>query len=49
MSTATSSNALSHNGQFNIRTGEVVMPPCMIPQKTYAVTVEDGKVLIDVV
>jgi nitrite reductase/ring-hydroxylating ferredoxin subunit len=37
-----------HQGQFNIRTGEVVMPPCMIPQKTYPVTIEDGKVLIDV-
>ena len=20
-----------HNGQFNIRTGEVVLPPCMVP------------------
>jgi nitrite reductase/ring-hydroxylating ferredoxin subunit len=37
-----------HQGQFNIRTGEIVMPPCMIPQKTYAVTVEGGKVTIDV-
>ena len=37
-----------HQGQFNIRTGEVVMPPCMIPQKTYPVAVEDGKILIDV-
>ena len=37
-----------HQGQFNIRTGEVVMPPCMIPQKTYAVTIEDGKILIEV-
>jgi len=24
-----------HNGQFNIRTGEVVSPPCMVPVKTY--------------
>ena len=24
-----------HNGQFNIKTGEVVAPPCMIPVKTY--------------
>ena len=23
-----------HNGQFNIRTGEVVAPPCMVPVKT---------------
>ena len=27
-----------HNGQFNIRTGEVVSPPCMVPVKTYPVT-----------
>jgi nitrite reductase/ring-hydroxylating ferredoxin subunit len=37
-----------HNGQFNIRTGEVVSPPCMIPIKTYPTRVENGKVLIDV-
>ena len=37
-----------HNGQFNIRTGEVVLPPCMIPMKTYPATVEDGKVYIEV-
>jgi biphenyl 2,3-dioxygenase ferredoxin component len=37
-----------HNGQFNIRTGEVVLPPCMIPMKTYPTTVEDGKVMIEV-
>ena len=37
-----------HNGQFNIRTGEVVLPPCMIPMKTYPTTAEDGKVYIEV-
>jgi nitrite reductase/ring-hydroxylating ferredoxin subunit len=37
-----------HNGQFNIRTGAVVLPPCMIPAKTYATTVENGKVVIEV-
>ena len=37
-----------HNGQFNIRTGEVVLPPGMIPMKTYPTTVEDGKVYIEV-
>ena len=37
-----------HNGQFNIRTGEVVSPPCMVPVKTYAVTVIDGRVTIEV-
>ena len=37
-----------HNGQFNIRTGEVVSPPCMVPVKTYAAEVVDGKVTIAV-
>ena len=36
-----------HQGQFNIKTGEVVMPPCMVPQKTYPVTVTNGKVTIE--
>jgi nitrite reductase/ring-hydroxylating ferredoxin subunit len=36
-----------HNGQFNIKTGEVVAPPCMIPVKTYRTHVEDGKVFIE--
>jgi nitrite reductase/ring-hydroxylating ferredoxin subunit len=37
-----------HNGQFNIRTGEVVSPPCIVPVKTYPTTVVDGKVTIEV-
>ena len=37
-----------HNGQFNIKTGEVASPPCMIPVKTYPATVEDGRVFIEV-
>lgn len=37
-----------HNGVFNIKTGEVVEPPCMIPQKTYRTSVEDGAVFIEV-
>jgi nitrite reductase/ring-hydroxylating ferredoxin subunit len=37
-----------HNGAFNIKTGEVVAPPCMIPLRTYAASVEDGKVYIAV-
>jgi len=37
-----------HNGQFNIRTGEVVSPPCMVPIKTYPVTVVGGKVTVEV-
>jgi nitrite reductase/ring-hydroxylating ferredoxin subunit len=36
-----------HNGQFNIRTGEVVSPPCMVAVKTYPVLVVDGKVTIE--
>jgi nitrite reductase/ring-hydroxylating ferredoxin subunit len=36
-----------HNGQFNIKTGEVVSPPCMIPVKTYKTVIENGRVLIE--
>jgi nitrite reductase/ring-hydroxylating ferredoxin subunit len=36
-----------HNGQFNIRTGEVVLPPCTVPVKTYPVTVIEGRVTIE--
>jgi nitrite reductase/ring-hydroxylating ferredoxin subunit len=36
-----------HQGVFNIRTGAVVQPPCMVPIKTYVVTVSDGAVYID--
>jgi nitrite reductase/ring-hydroxylating ferredoxin subunit len=37
-----------HNGQFHIKTGEVVSPPCMVPVKTYPTVVEGGKVFIEV-
>jgi nitrite reductase/ring-hydroxylating ferredoxin subunit len=37
-----------HNGQFNIRTGEVVSPPCMVPVKTYSATVDGGAVFIEI-
>lgn len=37
-----------HNGRFNIKTGAVTAPPCMIPQKIYPVTVADGTVHVDV-
>ena len=37
-----------HNGQFDIKTGEVVSPPCMIPVKTYPTKVEGGVVVIEV-
>jgi biphenyl 2,3-dioxygenase ferredoxin subunit len=36
-----------HNGQFNIKTGEVVAPPCMVPMKTYKAVVENGRVIIE--
>jgi biphenyl 2,3-dioxygenase ferredoxin component len=36
-----------HNGQFNIKTGEVVSPPCMVPIKTYKTVVEAGRVFIE--
>ena len=36
-----------HNGAFNIRTGEVVAPPCMIPIRTYYTEVRDHQIYID--
>ena len=36
-----------HQGVFNIRTGAVVQPPCMVPVRTYPAIVEDGAVYID--
>jgi len=36
-----------HGGQFNVRTGAVVGPPCMEPVKTYRTIVEDGKIYIE--
>jgi nitrite reductase/ring-hydroxylating ferredoxin subunit len=37
-----------HQGVFNIRTGECVRPPCMIPIKTYRTVVDDGLVYVEV-
>jgi nitrite reductase/ring-hydroxylating ferredoxin subunit len=37
-----------HQGQFNIRTGEVVSPPCIIQQRIYPVTIENGKVVVEI-
>jgi nitrite reductase/ring-hydroxylating ferredoxin subunit len=37
-----------HGGQFNVRTGEVVAPPCMVPIRTYKTFVENGRVMIEV-
>jgi len=36
-----------HQGRFNIRTGEVVGPPCMVPLRTYRTIVENGTVWIE--
>ena len=36
-----------HQGVFNVRTGAVVQPPCIVPVRTYRVTVEAGAVYID--
>ena len=37
-----------HQGKFNVRTGEVVLPPPMVPVKTYKTVVENGVVYIEV-
>jgi nitrite reductase/ring-hydroxylating ferredoxin subunit len=37
-----------HQGVFNIRTGECVRPPCMVPVKTYKTVVENGRVYVEV-
>ena len=37
-----------HGGCFNIKTGEVVEPPCVIPIRTYPTEVEGGRVVITV-
>jgi nitrite reductase/ring-hydroxylating ferredoxin subunit len=37
-----------HQGRFNVRTGEVVAPPCMIPIRTYTAVVEDGVVYVEI-
>lgn len=35
-----------HLGSFDIRTGEPTGAPCSVALRTYAVTVEDGEVLL---
>jgi nitrite reductase/ring-hydroxylating ferredoxin subunit len=37
-----------HQGRFNVRTGEVVGPPCMVPIKTYDTVIEDRVVYIEI-
>lgn len=36
-----------HNGAFDVRTGEVAAPPCMIPIKIYKTVVENGRIKIE--
>jgi nitrite reductase/ring-hydroxylating ferredoxin subunit len=36
-----------HNGCFNIKTGEVTAPPCMVPLRTYRAQVIEGQVCIE--
>ena len=36
-----------HHGAFNICTGEVVAPPCMVPIRTYYTEVRGGQIYID--
>lgn len=35
-----------HQGCFNVRTGAVVVPPCVVPIRTYPAIVEDDTVYI---
>jgi len=37
-----------HGSQFNIKSGEVVLPPAIEPLKTFEVSVEGEEVLVDV-
>jgi nitrite reductase/ring-hydroxylating ferredoxin subunit len=37
-----------HGGQFNVRTGAVAGPPCMVPIKTYKVVIDGDTVAIEV-
>ncbi|MNG39850.1 Ferredoxin CarAc [compost metagenome] len=36
-----------HGGTFDIRTGESLSFPCVLPVKVYPVSVEDGNVYLD--
>jgi nitrite reductase/ring-hydroxylating ferredoxin subunit len=37
-----------HGGRFNVRTGEVAGPPCMVPIRTYRVVVDGDSVAIEI-
>ena len=36
-----------HGGRFNVRTGAVAGPPCMVPVNTYPVVIEQGRVFVE--
>ena len=36
-----------HNGAFNIKTGEVAEPPCLVPQKSYKVVMDGDTVGVE--
>jgi len=37
-----------HGGCFDIRNGEIVAPPCLIPLRTYGVLPDDSNVVIEI-
>ena len=37
-----------HQGSFDIRTGEVIEPPCTVPLRIYPITIDGGRVKIEV-
>jgi nitrite reductase/ring-hydroxylating ferredoxin subunit len=36
-----------HQGCFNVRTGEIVAPPCIVPIKTYKTVVDNGILYVE--
>lgn len=36
-----------HQGCFNVRTGEVVAPPCVVPLKTYGSVIDDDALYVE--
>lgn len=37
-----------HQGSFDIRTGEVIEPPCTVPLRVYPIRIDGGRVLVEV-
>jgi nitrite reductase/ring-hydroxylating ferredoxin subunit len=36
-----------HGGSFDVRTGEALSPPCVVPLNSYPVMVEEGRLYVD--